>query len=239
MFELTQIVAADDLDAVRTFIYAWRQTWQSKDIDHFASFYAPDFRKGGFDYQGFLTKKKRLFRKPGAISIDISYLEISAEGNRAIARFVQRFKSPYFSDVGGKILILTKSHLSWKIASETWQPLAGFARTTKFKTVTSDTPTRNSGNETQEAHKGGGGEGIIVKRIKFETEKEGTEKVLVNLSRFYIPTLLALEGSNPRIIIDISDVSSWNGHSKIPVNGKIIKQIRIHLHRDSESVFLR
>lgn len=71
----------------------------------------------------------------------------------------------------------------------------------------------------------------IVKSIKFQINKD-SEKVFLELNRFLIPRILTLEGDKPRIVIDIKNVSFWHGQTKIPVNGKLIRRIRTHLHRD-------
>lgn len=77
--------------------------------------------------------------------------------------------------------------------------------------------------------------GIIVKSIKVEKGEE-EEKAFLDLNNFSIPLVFSLEGSNPRIVIDIRNVSFWNGHSTIPVNGRFIKQIRTHLHRHCQKL---
>ncbi len=71
----------------------------------------------------------------------------------------------------------------------------------------------------------------IVKGIRFEI-KEDSEKVFIELNRLLVPKILTLEGDKPRIVVDIMNVSSWDGPSKIPVNGKLIRRIRTYLHRN-------
>jgi len=78
-------------------------------------------------------------------------------------------------------------------------------------------------------------EKTVVKNITFEIEND-LEKVFVGLDQFTIPRVLTLGGNKPRIVLDIMNVSSWKGRSKIPVNGKIIRQIRTHLHREIEKL---
>jgi len=71
----------------------------------------------------------------------------------------------------------------------------------------------------------------IVKSIKFQIKKD-SEKVFIELNRFLIPIILTLEGDKPRIVVDIMNVSFWDGQTKIPVNGKLIRRIRTYLHHD-------
>lgn len=77
---------------------------------------------------------------------------------------------------------------------------------------------------------------VVVGDIQFEIEKNATEKVFFALNRFCNPEIFPLEGNNPRIVIDIKKVSSWNGRARIPVNGLLIKQVRIYFHRDQNKL---
>ena len=71
----------------------------------------------------------------------------------------------------------------------------------------------------------------IVRGIRFEI-KENSEKVFIELNRFLIHKIQTLEGDKPRIVVDIMNVSFWDGKSRISVNGKLIRRIRTYLHRD-------
>ena len=77
---------------------------------------------------------------------------------------------------------------------------------------------------------------VIVGDIQFTIEKNGTERVCFVLNRFCIPTIFSLEGSKPRIVIDIKDVSSWSGKSRIPASGILIRQVRRYFHRDQNKL---
>ena len=71
----------------------------------------------------------------------------------------------------------------------------------------------------------------IVKSITFEINKD-LEKVFIELNRFLVPKIFTLEGDKPRIVVDIMDVSFWDGQTNIPVNGKLIRRIRTYLHNN-------
>lgn len=217
---ISDIFLADDIDSIRTTIYAWRDAWKSKNIDKYMSFYSPDFRSGTFDYQSWLDEKAKIFQRPSPISIEISDPDVSFDGKQAIAKFNQKYESLYHSDFGKKKLILAKRNVTWKIVSEEWEKLLESPHTISGKTDITDSKDK-----------------IIVKSIKFHIDKDRTEKVFIGLSHYCIPQIIALEGKNPRIAIDILNVSSWDEHYKImPVKGHLIKQIRTHLHRNSETL---
>jgi hypothetical protein len=77
---------------------------------------------------------------------------------------------------------------------------------------------------------------VVVGDIQFAIEKNATEKVFFALNRFCNPEIFPLEGNNPRIVIDIKKVSSWNGRARIPVNGLLIKQVRTYFHLDQNKL---
>lgn len=63
-----------------------------------------------------------------------------------------------------------------------------------------------------------------------------SEKVFVTLTGFSIPKAFDIDGKNPRIVIDIWNVVAWKGPSRIPSNGKLIRQIRTYLHKDENKL---
>lgn len=78
--------------------------------------------------------------------------------------------------------------------------------------------------------------GVVVGQIHFMSEKSGTEKVCFQLNRFCDPLVFSIEGSKPRIVIDIKKVHSWKGKTRIPVNGLLVEQVRTHFHRHKKTL---
>ncbi len=225
---LAGIAPASDIEDVRARVYAWCNAWQNRNISRYMYFYSPTFRSKGLDYQGWMEEKARLFRKSGDIRIGISDLWVFIEGKYATARFVQRYQDPKFSDVREKRLILINSSGQWKIVSEEWKPLKMPVRTTGGQAAATNSRGFDTGAQAVPTK-------IIVKSIKFNIEKD-REKVFVALNNYSVPKVLALNGDRPRVVVDVKNVSSWNGLSIIPVNGKLIKQIRTHLHHDAKKL---
>lgn len=224
-------LAANDIDAVRAVVYDWSRVWQSRNIESYISYYSPAFRSKEYDYDDWLAKKTTLFQRHSSISLKISDLWVFIEGKSAIATFVQQYQNPIFTDVGEKTLLLVKTHDTWKIVSEEWKPLT-FALPVIPRTQNMvPTPLQESDNNYQ------GKESIDfpAKNITFAVEKE-REAVCIDLNKLAMPVVSSLEGSKPRVVIDIKNISSWTGPNTIPVNGRVIKQIRTFLHRDSEKL---
>ena len=86
--------------------------------------------------------------------------------------------------------------------------------------------------DTDKARKDAHLKKINVKSIHYEIGKTG-EKVIVHLDRYSLPKVFTIEDRKPRIVIDIENVSVWQGKYWIPVGGKLIKRIRTHLHAKS------
>ncbi len=63
-------------------------------------------------------------QRPGAISLEISYLSVFIKNNHAHVSFIQNYKDAHLSDVGEKKMVLVNSQGTWKITSEEWKPLA-------------------------------------------------------------------------------------------------------------------
>ena len=232
---------ADDIDDVRTQVIEWSRAWQSRDIDRYMSFYSRSFRSKAFDYQGWQEQKSLAFKNSANIQVDISDLWVFIEKKQAVVSFVQRYDNQGNLEVGEKTLILVNENDTWKIVSEEWVPLKTPVRPARKKTAAqtftkSDTAIQKVPQNDQEAEI----EKLptsknIVKSLQFQIEND-SEKVFLSLNRFVIPRVLTLEGDRPRIVIDVMNVSFWNGRSRIPVDGKLVRQIRTYLHRDIEKL---
>ena len=78
---------------------------------------------------------------------------------------------------------------------------------------------------------------LVIKEITYQLGKDGKEKVFIHANGKFLPMVFAIEGENPKSVIDIKDVDTLKkDQSKIPVHGELIKQIRSHLHRDSNTL---
>ena len=236
-----KFASAGDIGDIRSNVYAWADAWQNRNIKHYMSFYSPAFRSKGLDFNGWLQKKTEFFQRPGHIRVQISDLWVFIEGKNATVRFVQRYQDPKVSDIGEKTLVLVNSKDKWRIISEEWKPLAMPVRTAGTQVAPldrkkstsdnrpSDTAIRKVTINTKTPNK------TIVKSIKIKTEKD-YEEVFIALNNYSIPEVQSIEGNRPRIVIDINNVSSWSGQNKMSINGKLIKQIRTCLQRDTEKL---
>jgi len=78
---------------------------------------------------------------------------------------------------------------------------------------------------------------LEIKDITFRLEKDGREKIFILSNRFFQPLVFAYEGERPRVVIDIKKTASYEkGISRIPVNGELIRQVRIHHHQKTKTL---
>ena len=233
--------ASFELDVIRARISDWGEAWQNRDIDAYMSFYSPSFHSEGLDYLGWGMKKTEIFKTSENISVKISDVSVFIEGSRAVARFVQQYGQSSYTDVGEKVLILEKANSTWKIVSEEWTPLKNFGRKRKAPAVTRNSDnikrrsleiSRPSQDKMISTHPV---PPVAVENIDFEIREQG-ERVFINLKNFFVPSVFNLEGERPRIVIDIMNIHIWTGKPKIPVNGRLIKQIRTYLHRETDKL---
>jgi hypothetical protein len=78
---------------------------------------------------------------------------------------------------------------------------------------------------------------LVINDITFELKKDGKEVVFVHSNRLFSPSIFALEGERPRLVVDIKNTGPFRKDlSKIALKGKLISEIRTHFHRDSETL---
>ena len=238
-----KVESAGNIDDIRSLVYAWADAWQNRNIQRYVSFYSPEFRSKGLDSNSWLQKKTESFQRPGHIRVEISDLWVFMEDKNATARFIQRYQSPTLSDIGEKTLLLVYSKDQWRIVSEQWTPLKMPASMSKNQTISINRQKYNANHPPSETIireteiDEGPPNKTIVKSIKLKTAKDHDE-VLIALNTFSIPQVRSVEGANPRIIVNIDKVSSWSGQDNIPVNGNLIKKIRIYRHPDTEKLHI-
>ncbi len=78
---------------------------------------------------------------------------------------------------------------------------------------------------------------VVVRNITFKKEASGRERVLIEFNRFSAPRIFGIDGANPRVVIDVDNVSSaGRGLARIRADGKLVRQIRTALDRTTNSM---
>ena len=78
---------------------------------------------------------------------------------------------------------------------------------------------------------------IEIKKMNFKIEKDGREFFIIEFNCPYVPAMYRIQGEKPRIVLDITNVSSFKQEwATISTDGKLIKQIRSTINPDVQMV---
>ena len=97
----------------------WAAAWMSHDIDHYMSFYGPDFKPLKGTKATWIAERRRLVGKPGAISVALNNVQTHAlTDTRVETSFDQAYTSANFKDTMHKTLVWDRVGSEWKIVGE-------------------------------------------------------------------------------------------------------------------------
>jgi len=101
-------------------VRSWAAAWARQDVPAYLAGYAAGFEPaGGSSRSSWESLRRRRLLAPSSIRVEIEELEIAfREGDRAVARFLQSYRSPGYSDVVRKSLELVEQEGEWRIVSE-------------------------------------------------------------------------------------------------------------------------
>ena len=209
---------AGDIDSVRTTVQSWRRDWEARNLERYMAHYHPGFRSNGLNRSQWRQRKAHLFQHSGPLSIEVSDLWVVKEKRRAVARFLQHYHSRDLTETGEKRLTLVETQGQWKIVQERWRPIGECI------------PRKGPGTQPPAPLSGQASERTAPPlRVALEP---GSERLYIDLGKFFIPMVSVIDQGPPRIIIDIQGVSRWKGKANRAVNGTWIRNIRTHLHRE-------
>ncbi len=103
-------------------VQAWAQAWRSKNINAYFAAYSPAFVPEGLPGRAAweAQRKKRLSPQQGKISLELSNLNVSRDGDTAVVTFTQKYASKSYSDEMVKRLELKQDATTqrWQIVRE-------------------------------------------------------------------------------------------------------------------------
>ncbi|MCK6394437.1 nuclear transport factor 2 family protein [Zoogloea sp.] len=104
---------------IRRAVNEWAAAWQSKNIDTYLRHYASDFTPAaGLAYSAWLQQRRDRLGRPGEITVQVSDLDIKADGSRATARFTQAYSAQGKTLRETKTLTLALRDGQWLIHQE-------------------------------------------------------------------------------------------------------------------------
>ncbi|MFC1840864.1 L,D-transpeptidase family protein, partial [Thermodesulfobacteriota bacterium] len=101
-------------------IEEWRDSWESKDIDRYMSYYSRKFKSGWRKWPNWKEYKTRLAEKYAGFDVEVNDLSLIHHNGIIVASFEQVYKTPNFDSYGEKRLYLTQNSTEWKIIGETY-----------------------------------------------------------------------------------------------------------------------
>jgi len=113
----------ESFQEVRGFMDEWRKGWESGDTDKYLSHYSKDFiNTEGMNFEAFKKHKERVNRGKKFIKVKVDQLAVvflqEKEGQVAVARFVQKYRSNNFDSDSDKLFYLKKERGGWAIFGE-------------------------------------------------------------------------------------------------------------------------
>jgi tetratricopeptide (TPR) repeat protein len=112
-------VAANDSEAIKTAVNAWAGAWSAKDMRGYLGAYGTDFAPaGGASRKQWEEDRRARIVGKSSISVKLSDLKVSVNGNRATARFRQDYKADALAVNSAKTLELVKAGDRWVIVKE-------------------------------------------------------------------------------------------------------------------------
>ena len=101
-------------------VQKWAKAWASKDMDGYLAAYSSQFApEGQRNRKAWEQERRARITSKGSIAVDVSDLEVKADGTQVAAVFRQRYKSGSLTSASRKTLILAKEGGRWLIVRET------------------------------------------------------------------------------------------------------------------------
>jgi murein L,D-transpeptidase YafK len=126
IFDHVNYVNRDEHEKMRkelnAFVESWRQSWEAQDIDKYMTFYNPDFKAPGFNFDSWKAHKKSLKEKYEFIKVHLSQPYIIAHNDKLLVKTLQRYESNMHTDYGVKTIYAIKVPDGYKIIREEWSP---------------------------------------------------------------------------------------------------------------------
>ena len=113
----------ESLQEIRNFMDAWRKAWESGDTGKYLSYYSKDFiNSEGMRFEAFKRHKERVNSGKKFIRVNTDQMAIimpqEREGQVAVVRFIQKYRSNNFEADSKKLFYLKKGQKGWTIFGE-------------------------------------------------------------------------------------------------------------------------
>ncbi|RZI82628.1 MAG: tetratricopeptide repeat protein [Rubrivivax sp.] len=102
---------------VESALHAWAAAWSKKDLAGYFAAYSRDFN-GGKSRKAWEQERRERIQGKRSISVKLSNIDVSVNGNKATAKFRQEYKADSLNISSGKRVDLVRSGGEWLIVKE-------------------------------------------------------------------------------------------------------------------------
>lgn len=101
-------------------LQAWAQAWANRDVEHYLSFYATDFKpSGGLSRSSWATQRRQRVRAPAWIKVELAQFKVtSLSPTRLQVDLAQTYRSPTLTNKASKRMLLVWQGGAWRIQQE-------------------------------------------------------------------------------------------------------------------------
>jgi ketosteroid isomerase-like protein len=115
----TKTEPKSDSKAVTSAVEAWASAWSRKDVKGYLAAYARDFKvPGGKSRSAWETERRQRIDKPGTISVKVSGVKVTMDGEKAVVSFRQSYNSGKLDVNTSKRLDMVRRDGRWQIVQE-------------------------------------------------------------------------------------------------------------------------
>lgn len=102
------------------FLQKWIDSWQTKNLDQYMSFYDPTFTAPGFNFKSWKNHKEKLIKKYSTIQVRLDQPFLLVHHDKMIVRTLQKYTSDQHTDYGVKVIHAVLKDGEYKIIREEW-----------------------------------------------------------------------------------------------------------------------
>ncbi|RCS59458.1 tetratricopeptide repeat protein [Parvibium lacunae] len=109
----------NDSEEIGSTVQSWAKAWSRQDTKSYLAFYGKDFdTPKGMSRSAWEQERRQRIEGKNKIEVQVEQLQIQQNGDKAVAKFRQNYKSDRLSTSSRKTLELQKSNGKWVIVEE-------------------------------------------------------------------------------------------------------------------------
>ena len=116
--EKEPVASGSEADVTKA-LQGWVSAWSQKDVKGYLNHYASDFQPpDGVSRTAWEAERTKRIDKPGKLQVTVDDIKISVSGDKATAKFRQKYASATLKTATNKTMVFVKSGSKWLIQQE-------------------------------------------------------------------------------------------------------------------------